>query len=269
MRVSRNLDTGKVAAVYSDSLIRGTILNGRLSSFATNSSDIINFNSSCVFFAVAFLEAKLNQIISGLSVYGGLNDQIPKTHWEMVKANERSFTYKQKWNFVAAAQGGVLWDAGREPFQSFEVIISLRNELIHFKGDEGDGDAPGKFKKLVTEFPDDEGDFFERVLKRHTRHWLSDLLSSKRLGRWIALKTLVFDTHEKLLLTGAQLTEADEFMYWSKWGPLMNARREVVNCKFHDTASVLGIIERANFPDRISERRLAKKKQERSRKRKT
>ena len=57
---------------------------------------------------------------------------------------------------IASLGGGTLWDNGKEPLQWYSVIVALRNELIHYKGQFlGKDEAPSKkIKDLLMKFQD-------------------------------------------------------------------------------------------------------------------
>lgn len=90
MRIKTNLKSKEIAASYSESLLRGAVLNQKLSLFSNDVRDTINFNSACVFFTVSFLEAKINEIISTIVDGGSSNENISKEHWALIKQSEKN-----------------------------------------------------------------------------------------------------------------------------------------------------------------------------------
>lgn len=250
MRIGFDITSGDSVAVYSDSLIRGVVLNNVLAKQSIHVPTTINFNSSCVFFAVAFLEAKLNETITGISEYGSSAGNIPSKIWQILKLNEKKLSLIDKWNFLASAYGGKTWEKGENPFQSFEAIRVLRNELVHYKGERQSTGKTPKFSLnfLLEEFSgEDTQDSYEefwQILSSGRKDWLTQILSSKDFGNWIAKKTLPFDIKfEQLILSKRK----KDYLYWSKWDPSLNFTKERPK-NLDDTDEVLQFLEKVVFP---------------------
>ncbi len=106
--------------------------------------EVMIYSTSCIVNAACFLEAKLNEEVAIARIcFDEGSDERKK--WDDIKERERRLSVSQKWNQIAVLTGGVRWDPGKDPFQSFETISSLRNELVHFKGELlGKDEAPSK-----------------------------------------------------------------------------------------------------------------------------
>ena len=79
---------------------------------------------------------------------------------------------------------GTEWNNAVEPFQSIELIICLRNELVHYKGAFfGRDEAPNKkIKGLMKQL----GILSKATwLEDDCSSWIADLLSEKKISEWI------------------------------------------------------------------------------------
>jgi hypothetical protein len=105
--------------------------------------------------------------------------------WEALSDAQQNLSLRQKWDIIAATNGGTRWQPGREPFQSCELIFALRNELVHFKGRvlSLDEIPVNKIKGLMNRF---------KLQTRHSKAsirvntWVPDLLTARQLGKWVA-----------------------------------------------------------------------------------
>lgn len=142
-------------------------------------------NTAAIIFAAATIEAVLNEQISLRSELGidEHPSQLPHEFFEALGNAQKTISLKDKWNLFTSVRGGQKWDSGVEPFQSYDLLISLRNELVHFKAEFlADQQAPlNKLQPLVDRLglrpPLDE--------EKHHGYWLKTLLVSKHLGAWV------------------------------------------------------------------------------------
>ena len=91
----------------------------------------------------------------------------------------------EKFNLICAQLNEKLWDSSTEPFQSFEIIQTLRNEVVHNKGKfDSRGKIPKKLKNLIhqLEIKIEEDDL-----------WIQVILESKTLSQWILNSTKQID----------------------------------------------------------------------------
>lgn len=162
--------------------------------------EVMIYATSCIVNAACFLEAKLNEEVAIARICFDEGSDVRKC-WDEIKEGERRLSVPQKWNLVAALTGGCRWDSGIDPFQSFETISSLRNELVHFKGDLlGKDEAPSRkiaglmrqlgIKSKATWIEDD------------CSSWITDLLSEKPVVRWVSEKITSFDQQYYALMHG-------------------------------------------------------------------
>jgi recombinational DNA repair ATPase RecF len=142
-------------------------------------------NTAAIVFAAATIEAVLNEQISLRSELGIDKhlSHIPHEFFEALANAQKTISLKDKWNLFTSVRGGRMWDSGVEPFQSYDLLISLRNELVHFKAEFlADQQAPlNKLQPLVDRLslrlpPDEE---------KYHGYWLKTLLESTHLGPWI------------------------------------------------------------------------------------
>ena len=251
MRVAQNFESKKVSAEYSESLLRAVVLNQNLARSNLDTRNIINHNSACVFFAVAFLEAKINEIITKISESGSSNTDIPAQHWKRMKDNEKKLKVDEKWNYLASAYGGKIWNNEEKIFRDFEVIKSLRNELVHYKGDPLEaGKAPNKkLTHLLKQFSGQDVEMYGyKISDGESQGWLYQLLSSPNFGKWVTLCVLEFDIKEKELLCGKEITSSEKMHYWNKWEPNVGIFIACSRFNMGDTEKVFKKIEQIMFP---------------------
>ena len=177
---------------FSTDLIRGCEKFSRLCSESSDTKDIRVFNTSCIFSAVSYLEAKINESVSTAKLFLDDGDSEGKI-WRVIHDLQKKLSIQEKWDLMASVRNGVLWDASREPFQSFETIVSLRNELVHYKGTFfGRDETPNKrISGLLTKFSiKSESTWVESDCSS----WVTDLLNVKELSQWVLEKIKLFDS---------------------------------------------------------------------------
>ncbi|MBL4829413.1 MAG: hypothetical protein JKY55_05960 [Aliivibrio sp.] len=164
-----------------------------LAKLPENEQNISIFNSSCIINAACFLEAKINEEISMAVICFEYDQDEPEGKaWRAIQRLQKKLNIQEKWDLVALRTNGIPWDNSVEPFQSFEIISSLRNELVHYKAAfHGKDEAPnrkisGLMKKLdvssQASWTDDD-----------CSSWVSDLLGSYRLAEWVYQNISSFD----------------------------------------------------------------------------
>lgn len=138
------------------------------------------FNTACIVFAAGAIEAVINERISLEAVL--LNSVAKRSFYEALAAAQRSISLKDKWNLFVSVRGGDHWDSGQEPYQSYDTIITIRNELLHYKADFlGHLEPPvNRIRPLLARF----GVPNERADDPHV-HWLDALLETRDLGNWV------------------------------------------------------------------------------------
>jgi hypothetical protein len=184
--------------MFSSDLIRGCQDFAEKARNADTDEEARVYNTACIFFATSTIEAKINEWISIAQVC--FKDE-PKSFWHALAPLVKSLKNDEKWNLIATHENGTLWDNGKEPFQSFSLIVSLRNELVHYKGELLPKDTPplNKIKGLMDLFGiQSKASFIEDDCST----WVYDLLNSRNLGPWVALKTSEFEGQLMALLNG-------------------------------------------------------------------
>lgn len=158
-------------------------------------------NAACVVFAAATIEAILNERIS-----------LERTIWkdpqraefvEALAAVQRSLGLKDKWNLFASVRGNAAWDSAKEPFQSWDIIMSIRNELLHFKGEFlGHLEPPVKrIAPLMARLG-----VPPELAEEPIVYWLNSVLGSRELGKWVVEKV---DYSQMLDLLAAKARTAE------------------------------------------------------------
>ena len=175
----------------------------KFSTLAQETDDIQEvriYSASCIVNAACFLEAKLNEEVAIARIcFDEESDE--RKRWDDIKKGERRTSVSQKWNQIAELTSGCRWNSGQDPFQSFETIISLRNELVHFKGELlGKDEAPSrKIAGLMRQLGvQSEATWIEDDCSS----WVTDLLSKKSVARWVSEKIILFDQRYYELMHG-------------------------------------------------------------------
>lgn len=175
--------------MFSADLIRGCNDFAQKARNTNTDEEVRFYNTACLFFAASTIEAKVNEWISIAQVC--FEDE-PKSFWHALAPLVKSLKLEEKWNLIASHTNGTLWDKGKEPFQSFELINSLRNEIVHYKGEFLPKDAApvNKIKGLMDKFGvKSQATFVEDDCSA----WVYDLLNCRELSQWVATKTSEFD----------------------------------------------------------------------------
>ncbi len=184
--------------MFSSDLIRGCKEFAEKARNAKIHENVRVYNAACIFFATSTIESKVNEWIS---IANACFEEEPKSFWHALAPLIRTLKLEEKWNLIASHENGTLWDKGQEPFQSFELIVSLRNEVVHYKGELLPKDAAPvkKIKGLMDKFGvKSQASFVENDCTT----WVYDLLNCHELGHWIASKTSEFENSLLKLLNG-------------------------------------------------------------------
>ena len=185
---------------FSEDLTKGCQFFAQLAQTSTQAEEIRYANTACIFIAASAIEAKVNEWISISQILGG-EGKIPEDFWKSLVSLQRNLRFEDKWNLIASLHNGKLWDRGQDPFQSFDIIVSLRNELIHYKGQFlGRDETPNKkIKDLMRRFGVKSHATF---IEDEVSTWVEDLLKVKELGGWICSKIKSFCNDAYSLLLG-------------------------------------------------------------------
>ncbi|HAO24271.1 MULTISPECIES: hypothetical protein [unclassified Methylophaga] len=153
--------------------------------------EVMIYSTSSIVNAACYLEAKLNEEIAISRMFFNECSREGK-RWGEIKESERHTSVPEKWNRISSLTGGRKWSHGEAPFQSFETITSLRNELVHYKGDLlGKDEAPSRrIEALMRQLGiKSEASWGEDECSS----WVTDLLSNPDVARWVAVKITSFD----------------------------------------------------------------------------
>lgn len=188
-------------AFFSLTLLRGCAQFAQRAKIESDVDRIIELNAACVMFAAAYIEAMLNEQLTLVTEVE--NDRTPpRAYWESLCRLERDLRVADKWNLIASVSGGVVWDSGTQPFQFFDDIVSLRNELVHYKGKFLTvGNAPSnRLSRLAEKFDLPWGHVVGDDPK--VTPWVLKLLYNEKLSEWIAEQTHEFQGNWRKLLWG-------------------------------------------------------------------
>ncbi len=185
---------------FSTEFIAGCRKFSELAQETDDAQEVMIYSASCIVNASCFLEAKLNEEVAIARICFDKGSEERKK-WDCIKEGERRASVAEKWNQVAALTGGVLWDSGKEPFQTFETISSLRNELVHFKGELfGRNEAPSR---RIAALKRQLGIQSEATwIEDDCSTWVADLLSKKSAVVWVAEKITSFEQQYYALMHG-------------------------------------------------------------------
>ncbi|MFT6910761.1 MAG: hypothetical protein ACJAS1_007498 [Oleiphilaceae bacterium] len=168
---------------FSTDFLAGCKKFSELANNSEISQDVTIFNTSCIINAASYLEAKINEEIAIAVICYEETDAEGKA-WRAIQNLQQKLNVHEKWDLVALRTNGIEWNKAVEPFQSIELIISLRNELVHYKGAFlGKDEAPnrkitGLMKQLGVSSK-------ARWIEDDCSSWVADLLCSKKLAEWI------------------------------------------------------------------------------------
>jgi len=186
-----------VMEMFSADLIGGCRMFANLAKETKSVNEVIHFNTACIFFATSSIEAKINEWVS--LAQACYKDEPNSFCHSLSPQLIKKLKLSEKWDLIAANGNGILWNNSIEPFQSYELINSLRNELIHYKGmllpkDE----APNrKIKGLMNRFGIKSNSTFT---EDDCSGWVRDLLNCRELGLWVAERTEDFSGQVLTLL---------------------------------------------------------------------
>ncbi len=141
--------------------------------------DIKIYNMALLVNCVAYVESLVNQNIE-LNI---------KSYSEAeIKKYKRCSKISEKWNLIKThANSENLWNKGDAIFSDFDALLSLRNEVLHYKCDFLDSaEVPSKnIKRIMCEICD-ESPFGNKPF--HTlmfESWCEHLLKHKKLASWV------------------------------------------------------------------------------------
>lgn len=168
---------------FSANCLAGCKKFSELANISEISQDITIFNTSCIINAASYLDAKINEEISIAVICYEESDSESKA-WRAIQNLQKKLNVQEKWDLVALRTDGVEWNKAVEPFQSIELIISLRNQLVHYKGAFlGKDEAPNK--KITGLMKQLGVSSNAKWVEDDCSSWLSDLLRSKKLAEWV------------------------------------------------------------------------------------
>jgi hypothetical protein len=196
-------DDKKSLHLFSSDLVWGCRHHAMLAGQSQDTYRTFTANLSCILFAGSFLEAKLNELSA--EMVESETEQRPKAplaFWKVLHSLRKSLGIMEKWNLLASVSNGKLWDSSSDPFQSYDLILSLRNELVHYKGEYSTVCEPpvNKINALVQRFKVPEFTVAGLGIPIEPG-WITRLLSSKELGGWISATVDDFDMKFRSLTT--------------------------------------------------------------------
>ncbi len=112
-------------------------------------------NIACALLGGPFLEASPKRTDRRDGALPGRRLKPSRKFWRVLFDEQKSMPMQQKWDLIASVnRRGKRWDRAVEPLQSHELLLTLRNELAHYKGSVASISAPpvNKLKALMTRF---------------------------------------------------------------------------------------------------------------------
>ncbi|MBK7234004.1 MAG: hypothetical protein IPH93_17495 [Saprospiraceae bacterium] len=151
-----------------------------MSSEADNKRSRIEANLILVTLIVMKLETTINELIN--SVCEWKPEMFDQNFIDNFVQNEKTMCISEKYNLLANKLNALEWKLDKEPFQTFDVLISIRNEMVHYKGKWIEQNK-GPNKKITH--------LMNNIIKiksqdnnlKHT-HWVNELLGSENLLNW-------------------------------------------------------------------------------------
>lgn len=161
-----------------------------------------SMNIACALLGGSFLEACLNELIAEMAFSPGRGRKPSRKFWVVLFDEQKSMPMQQKWDLIASINSrGKRWDRAVEPFQSYELLLTLRNELAHYKGNVTSTSEPPvrKLKALMNRF---KGKPDQMMKMLRVASWIDELLSAPELGTWISSVVQNFEENVHLYLFG-------------------------------------------------------------------
>jgi hypothetical protein len=161
-----------------------------------------SMNIACALLGGSFLEARLNELIAEMAYSAGRRLKPSRKFWVVLFDEQKFMPMQQKWDLIASMnRRGKRWNRAVEPFQSYELLLTLRNELAHYKGSVTSVSEPpvNKLKALMGRFKG-RPDPMMRALR--VASWIDELLSAPELGTWISSVVQEFEKNIHLYLFG-------------------------------------------------------------------
>jgi len=180
--------------IFSTDLLQGCSYFSFQAQKVDTEEEIRFFNTACIVFATSIIESKINEWISISSTIA--ETEVPEEFWKTLDSIKKDLSIQEKWNLIASLNGGTMWDGSKEPFQSFNLITALRNELVHYKGHFlGKDEVPiKKIKDLMAKFKIKSSATFT---EDDVSCWISDLLNEPKVSEWVAKR--INDFHVQVI----------------------------------------------------------------------
>ncbi len=172
-----------------------------VSKIPDDSGLIFHLNLSSIFLGGSFLEANLNEDIAQCAHAPSPDIKPTPQFWLTLEEMQKDLSAVEKWNLIAATRGGQQWNAAAEPYQSYDTLVALRNELVHFKGRYIVDNSPPikRLKPLIDRFKSKK---HWKLDAMNVDPWLVSLVSSKDLALWIDSAIFNINARKDELLLG-------------------------------------------------------------------
>lgn len=100
--------------------------------------EILSFSLACVSLSVAALEAYANELFIDYHKYfQDIRSDVMKKLWELIEQK----SLLEKFEFALLLRQSPMFEKGTRPYQDIDILIRLRNALIHFKPEWNDEQA--------------------------------------------------------------------------------------------------------------------------------
>lgn len=198
--IVKSLSDGQHLYKFSADILMVVRQNAHLAT-KTDEDAVFHLNLSSIFLAGSFLEASLNEDI-GLCAHDPSPNLKPTPQfWITLAEMQKDLSMTKKWNLIAAARGGQQWNTAIEPYQSYDTLVALRNELVHFKGRFVSDNSPPvrKLKPLLDRFKSTK---HWKIAAMDIDPWLVSVLRSTDLALWIDSTVFAIHARKDELLLG-------------------------------------------------------------------
>lgn len=211
-RATVHLESNLALHHFSDDLVWSCRHHARIAETAQIPYEVYVSNMACVFSAASFLEARLNELTAQCTGPLAKPRRLTPELWQTMHDMRKSLSHVQKWDLIASAAGGTVWRSDKDPFQSYDLLVSFRNEMVHYKGEFGDGiDPPIKKIRSLQKRLKVPVEALHKEAPRTS--WFASLLYSPRLGRWTSELVDDFDMRFDHLLAGEPFSDEKRSLY--------------------------------------------------------
>lgn len=209
-RITKNLHTDQILYHFSGELVWACRYHAKIAISTNQLIALRAANIASIFAAGSYVEARINEIAAEVANIGA--DDEKADFWKLLHEIRGELDFRKKWNLIASLYRGKKWDSAKEPFHSYDLIVSLRNELVHYKGDFGEDNNP-RTKKIKGLRHKLKIKNTENGSAHNETFWIDSFLHSRKLALFIEKSITEFDMKFEHLLTGKEFSKNDMTIY--------------------------------------------------------